>query len=343
MTIKLADLAVRYGCTLRGDPDAQVDHVGTLVDAGEGALSFLANPGYRKFLEQTGATAVVLTEEHADGAPCNSLITDNPYAVYAHIAQELHPLKPLSPGLHASVVTGVDCSIPGSCELAAGVVLGDRVSLGEGVYIGPNSVVGDNVVIGAHSRINANVTLYCGVELGERCCIHSGVVIGADGFGIAQSATGWVKVPQVGRVVVGDDVDIGAGTMIDRGAIEDTRLGNDVKVDNLVQIAHNVVIGDHTAIAGQTGIAGSATIGARCMLGGGVAVSGHITIADDVVLTGRAGVANSVKESGIYSGAIPAEEAGRWRRIAARIKNLDDLAKRLIKLERQFKDKDDGA
>jgi UDP-3-O-[3-hydroxymyristoyl] glucosamine N-acyltransferase len=341
MAIRLAELAVRYGCTLRGDPDAMIDHVATLAGASEGAVSFLANPGYRKFLAKTRATAVILEEKDAADAPCSCLISDNPYVTYAYIAQELHPLKPLNPGRHESVVVGIDCDVPASCELAPGVVLGDRVKLGESVYVGPNSVIGDDVQIGAHSRINANVTLYHNVELGQRCHIHSSVVIGGDGFGIAQSPTGWVNVPQVGRVVLGDDVDIGAGTMIDRGAIDDTRLGNDVKIDNLVQIAHNVVIGDHTAIAGMTGVAGSATIGARCLLGGGTAISGHITLADDVIVTGRAGVASSVTEAGVYSGAIHAEEAGRWRRIAARIRQLDDLAKRLIKLERAAQRQDD--
>jgi len=335
VTIQLAELAVRYGCSLRGDPDAEVDRVGTLQESGAGAISFLANPGYRQYLAATNATAVILEDKFAEEAPCNCLITDNPYAVYAHIAQELHPEPQLKPGVHPSVVTGDGCKVPASCEISAGVVLGDDVELGENVYVGPNCVIGDSAIVGECSRLMANVTCYQQVRIGKRCLLHSGSVIGADGFGIAQSPTGWVKVPQRGSVVIGDDVEVGAGTTIDRGAIEDTCIGDDVKLDNQVQIAHNVIVGDHTAIAAQSGVAGSATIGARCLLGGRVAVSGHISVTDDVILMGRAGVTHSIKEAGTYSSALSVEEAGRWRRVAARIKQLDDLAKRLIRLERQ--------
>jgi UDP-3-O-[3-hydroxymyristoyl] glucosamine N-acyltransferase len=340
VAIQLAELAVRYGCSLLGDPDATVDHVATLQGGSAGALSFLANPGYHKYLADSKATAVVLEERYASDAPGNCLVSDNPYAVYAGIAQELHPRPPLQSGVHSSAVIGANCEIPASCQISAGVVIGDDVSVGENVYIGANTVVGNESRIGRDTVLSPNISCYHGITIGERCLLHSGCVIGADGFGIAQSAAGWVKVPQVGGVVLGNDVEVGAGTTIDRGAIEDTVIGDGVKLDNQVQIAHNVVVGSNTAMAAQSGIAGSTTVGARCLIGGGASISGHITIADDVILMGRASVANSIDKPGAYSSAITVEDAGKWRRIAARIKNIDDLAKRLIKLERISKTQD---
>ena len=340
MKIKLADLAIRYGCTLKGDPDATVDRVSSLRDSSPGSLCFLANSGYQHYLKDSKATAIILEEKYVGDAPENCLITHNPHAVYALIAQELHPAPLAQPGVHASVVVGSDCEIASSCEISAGVVLGDRVTLSEAVFLGPNCVIGDDVSIGSYTRFHSNVSCYSDVKIGERCIIHSSAVLGSDGFGIAQDESGWVKVPQIGGVRIGDDVEIGAGTTIDRGAIEDTCLGNDVKIDNQVQIAHNVTIGDHTAIAGQSGIAGSSKIGARCLLGGQTAIVGHLTIADDVVLMGGSTISHSVKTPGVYSSILPAEAAPSWRRILARIKQLDSLAKRLIKLEKQSESQD---
>ena len=337
MAIRLADLAVRYGCELKGDPDVNIDHVATLQAADSGAISFLANPGYRRYLATTKATAVVLHAKDADEAPSNCLVTDNPYAVYARVAQELHPTAAVRPGIHTTAVIGDGCKIPKSCEIAPGAVLGNGVCLGEHVYIGPNCTIGDNVSIGDATRLYPNVVCYHDIVIGKRCLIHSTCVLGADGFGIAKSQSGWVKVPQVGRVVIGDDVEIGANTTIDRGAIDDTQIGNGVKFDNGIQIGHNVVVGEHTAIAAQSGIAGSTTIGKRCMIGGVVSIAGHISIADDVILLGRSAVTATIKDAGTYSSIIPIEEAGKWRRIAARIRHIDDLAKRLIRIEKQVK------
>jgi UDP-3-O-[3-hydroxymyristoyl] glucosamine N-acyltransferase len=338
MKFSLAELSVRFGCELRGDPDVEVSRVGTLESAGAGCLSFLANPGYRALLPATRASAVVLAPAESSYCSTNALLADNPYAVYAGIAQLLHPARAPVPGVHASAIVAPDAEIPATCEIGAGAVIGAHVRLGEHVVIGPNSVLADGVRIGAQTRLVAAVTVYHDVVLGARCLVHAGTVIGADGFGMAPGPDGWIKVPQVGSVRIGDDVEIGANCCIDRGAIADTVIGNDVKLDNLVQIAHNVVIGDHTAIAGQSGVAGSARIGARCMIGGSVAVSGHLEIVDDVNIMGRGSVSRSITEAGTYSSAWPVEEASRWRRTVARVKRLDAMAAQLKRLEKLVRD-----
>jgi UDP-3-O-[3-hydroxymyristoyl] glucosamine N-acyltransferase len=335
MTILLADLAVRYGCELHGDPDTEISGVATLEDAGAGTISFLANPGYRKYLDKTKASAVILAADFAAECPVACLVAADPYLTYARIAAELHPDPALVTGIHPAAVVNETAVVPASCEIAAGTVIGAGVTLGERVYVGPNCVIGDNSAIGDDSRLTANVSVYRACKIGNRCLLHSGVVIGADGFGIAKSDQGWVKVPQIGAVVLGDDVEIGANTTIDRGAIGNTILSNGVKVDNLVQIAHNVVVGEHTAIAAQSGVSGSTKIGARCVISGQAAIAGHLEITDDVYLIGRAGVSKSIKKSGMYSGALSVEEVGKWRRIAARIKNLDQIAKRLTAVEKR--------
>jgi UDP-3-O-[3-hydroxymyristoyl] glucosamine N-acyltransferase len=263
--------------------------------------------------------------------------------VYARIAADLHPASEPAAGIHPTAVVGSGTRIPDSCEIAAGAVIGNNVNLGERVYVGPNSVLGDDVEISTDSRLAANVSVCSGVRIGERCLFHSGVVIGADGFGIAQSPEGWVKVPQVGAVVIGNDVELGANTTVDRGAIDDTVLGNGVKLDNMVQIGHNVIIGDHTVMASQAGVSGSTRVGARCVIGGKAGIAGHLEIADDTVILGGASVSKSIVRPGMYSSVIPAEEAGKWRRIVGRLKRLDDMAGRLKALEKRFNKKDTGS
>ena len=336
MSLRLEEIAVRFGCELKGDPNASVTHVATLAKATAGSISFLANKGYRSQLSTTEATAVILTA--ADVADCqvNSLITENPYEVYARVTQVLFPERQLLPGLHSAACIDKSSSIPESCEIAAGAVIAENVVLGENVYVGANCVIAENVCIGDGTRLIANVSIYKDVRIGCRCLVHAGTVIGSDGFGMAPSATGWVKVPQVGSVILGDDVEIGANCTVDRGAIGDTCIGNDVKIDNLVQIAHNVVIGDHSALAGQVGVAGSAIIGANCMIGGAAAISGHLEIADNVSIMGRATVTRSIAAAGVYSSVWPTQEAGAWRKMVARVKRLDSMAKRLKELERSI-------
>lgn len=335
--LRLGELAVRFGCELRGDPEARVDHVATLRAAGAGALSFLANPAYRSHLPATRATAVVLADAAAAESPCAALVTADPYALFARIAAVLHPAPPLVPGVSPQAVVAPDAVVPASCRVAAGAVVGAGVRLGERVDVGPHCVLASGSRIGDDTRLVANITVYPGVVLGARCILHAGVVVGADGFGFARERDGtYTKVPQVGGVRVGDDVEIGANTTIDRGALDDTVIGDGVKLDNQIQVGHNVVIGSHTVIAAQTGIAGSTTIGARCVIGGQVGIAGHITLADDVMVGGGASVTGSLRRAGVYGGGpTPADDLPRWRRNMARFGQLDALARRLRSLERR--------
>ncbi len=334
MRVTLGQLAVRHGCELRGDPDLVVDRVATLQRAAPGTLSFLANAQYRRHLATTAATAVVLGRDDAADCPVACLVSSNPYLTYARMAAELHPEAPLAAGVSAAASVAADAVVPASCEVAPGVVIGAGTRLGARCAIGANTVIGKRCVIGDDTRIMAGVVLYDGVRVGERCLIHAGVVLGADGFGIARDARGaWTKVPQVGSVQVGNDVEIGAKTTIDRGAIDDTVIGDGVKLDNQIQIGHNAVIGNHTAIAGLAGVAGSTRVGERCIIGGDVAIAGHLVIADDVVISGSSKVTHSLEKAGIYSGVLPTEDARQWRRSAVRFGQLDDIARRLQRLE----------
>jgi UDP-3-O-[3-hydroxymyristoyl] glucosamine N-acyltransferase len=332
MTVSLGELAVRFGCTLKGDPDARVSHVATLEGAGADALTFLANPRFRRFLANTKAGAVVLESRFAQECPVPALLARNPYATYARIAAVLHPPPPVAPGRHATAVVDPSAALDPTASIGAHAVIGARVRIGARVVIGPGCVVLDGASVGADTRLTANVTVCASVVVGERCLLHPGVVIGADGFGIAPDQGEWVKIPQVGSVRVGDDVEIGANTTIDRGAIEDTVIGEGVKLDNQIQIAHNVQIGAHTAIAGCTGVSGSTIIGKRCMIGGQVGIAGHLTICDDVVLTGRSFVSGNIHKPGYYASGIPVDEAARFRKNAARFYQLDELFREVRKL-----------
>jgi UDP-3-O-[3-hydroxymyristoyl] glucosamine N-acyltransferase len=333
MELALGELAVRFGCELRGDPALRVARVATLAGAGPGELGFLANPHYRAQLAATRATAVVLDAESAALCPVAALVHANPHATYARIATLLHPEPPALPGIHATAVVDASASVAPSASIAAHVVVGPGTSVGERARIGAGCVLGAGVRVGADCVLHARVTLEAGTQLGERVRLQSGVVIGGDGFGYARDAAGWTKVPQLGVVRVGADVEIGANTTIDRGAIDDTVIGAGVKLDNQIQVGHNVRIGEHTAIAGCTGISGSTRIGARCMIAGAVGIAGHLDICDDVVITAMSGVTRSLTAPGVYSGVIPVTTAPAWRRLVARIKRLDALAERVRRLE----------
>ncbi len=336
MSLTLAELATRFGCELRGDPDARISGVATLASAGPDDLSFFANPRYREALKVSRAGAVLLDESALDDCQTAALISDNPYAVYARAATLLNPPRAAAPGVHASAVVDASASVAGSAELGPGVIVGAGSVIGEHVILLPGVVIGRNCRIGNDCLLHPNVTLCDDVRIGERVIIHPGAVIGSDGFGLARESTGWVKVPQLGGVRVGDDAEIGACTTIDRGAIEDTVIGPGVKLDNQIQVAHNVQIGEHSVVAACAGISGSTVIGKRCVIAGMVGFVGHIEIADDVVVTGRSMVSRSLTKAGTYSGALPVDEAGRWRRNSARFKKLDELARRLIALEKKL-------
>jgi UDP-3-O-[3-hydroxymyristoyl] glucosamine N-acyltransferase len=318
--IALGDLAVRFGCELRGDPQVRVDHVASLQGAGPKALTFLANPKLTPQLLATRAGAVVLEARAADSCPVAALIGANPHALFARMAALIYPAPAPCPGVHPTALVDPTASVDPSTEVGAYAVIAAGARIGPRCLIGPACVVGPDVSIGADCRLTSRVTLEHAVTLGERVLLHAGVVIGADGFGLAREREGWVKVPQIGSVRIGDDVEIGANTTIDRGAIDDTVISQGVKLDNQIQIGHNVWIGAHTAIAGCTGVAGSTRIGARCMIGGHVGFAGHIEICDDVVITGKSAVPHSIKEPGIYSGVVGLEPVRIWHRIVARMK-----------------------
>ncbi len=333
MPVTIGELATRFGCEIRGDADTPVARVGTLSGAGPDAISFLANRAYRKMLPGTRAAAVILAEADADRSPVPVLISDNPYLLYARVAALLHPVAEFEAGVSPHAVVAEGAAISPSAWVGPGAIVEEGVEIGAGSFVGPSCVVGRGVRIGADCRLVAGVTLCHGVEIGDRAHIHPGVVIGADGFGIARDGEGWTKVPQVGSVRVGRDVEIGANTTIDRGAIEDTVIGDGVKLDNQIQIGHNVRIGDHTVVAGCAGISGSTTIGKRCMIAGATGIAGHLTIADDVVLLAATVVTSSILEPGAYGSSMPQDDARRWRRNVVRFRQLDDMAKRLTKLE----------
>jgi UDP-3-O-[3-hydroxymyristoyl] glucosamine N-acyltransferase len=334
MGLTLGELAVRFGCELRGDPAIRVDRIGTLSGAGPGELAFLANPHYRAQLAATRASAVVLDAANAAACPVAALVHSNPYARYAHIAALLHPEAPAPAGVHERALVDPSAQLAASASVGAGAVIGPRCTIGERVRIGPGCVLGADVQVAEDCRLHARVTLASGTVLGARACLQSGAVVGSDGFGFAREGAGWTKVPQLGRVRIGADVEIGANTTIDRGAIDDTVIGAGVKLDNQIQVAHNVHIGEHTVIAACTGISGSTRIGARCMIAGMVGIVGHLDICDDVVVTGLSMVSHSISTPGVYSGGIPAAPAALWRRVVGRFKRLDALAARVTRLER---------
>lgn len=334
MELALGELALRFGCELRGDPALRVSRVATLAGAEAGNLSFLANPHYRPQLAVTRATAVVLDAASASLSPVAALVHGNPYATYARIAALLHPEPPASPGVHPSAVVEPGADVAASASVGAHVFIGAGASIGERSRIGAGCVLGAGVRVGADCVLHPRVTLEPGTQLDERVRLQSGVVIGGDGFGFARDGAAWTKVPQLGVVRVGADVEIGANTTVDRGAIEDTVIGAGVKLDNQIQVGHNVRIGEHTVIAGCTGISGSTRIGARCVIAGAVGIAGHLDICDDVIITAMSGVTRSLTAPGVYSGVIPVTTATEWRRLVARFKRLDALAERLRRLER---------
>jgi len=337
MAVTLGELAGAIGGELRnGDPGYRVSAVATLQNATATDISFLANKGYRKYLQDTRAGAVILAPSEADACPAAAIVMDNPYAGYARAAALLTPPLPLQRGIHPGASIDPDSRIDATawvgphCSIAAGAVIHAGVQLAGGCHIGHGAV------IGAHSRLDANVVVCHDVRIGERVTIAPGAVIGSDGFGLAKDAGRWIKVPQLGTVRIGNDVDIGANTTIDRGALEDTVLEDGVRLDNQIQVAHNVFIGAHTAIAGCVGISGSARIGRHCMIGGGAGIVGHLEIADHVVITGMTMVTRSITEPGVYSSGVPAQDNESWNRNYARFRQLDRLARRVQQLERML-------
>lgn len=335
MARSLGELAAKFGCELIGDPTTKVAGVATLGNAGPEHLSFFANKAYRSQLLQTHASVVVLREADAGDCPVAALLADDPYLTYALIAADLHPEAAVFGSVHATAVVAPGAVVSRKAEISANVTIAEGVTIDDGVFIAPGVVIGPRCHLGSHSRILANATLVQDVTIGERCIIHPGAVIGSDGFGNAMSPEGWVKVPQVGGVRIGNDVEVGANTTIDRGAIDDTVLADGVRLDNLVQIGHNVQVGAHTAMAAFSGVSGSTVIGKRCMFAGRAGIVGHIEICDDVVVGGATVITKDITEPGFYNGTFPGEKDRDWKRKVARFRRLDDLVKRVAKLEKK--------
>jgi UDP-3-O-[3-hydroxymyristoyl] glucosamine N-acyltransferase len=333
MPTTLAELRDLSGTELTGDAGCLIAGVATLQTAGPGDISFLANRRYFRYLQNTNASAVVVKREDAPHCPVNALIADDPYLAFVRILRFFHPVESFLPGIDPTAEISHSARIASSAHIGAHVFIGDDVTIADRVFVGPGSVIDHRVTIGAGTRLTANVTLCRGVTLGKNGILHPGVVIGADGFGIVKDRDHWLKIPQVGSVIIGDDVEIGANSTIDRGALSDTVIENGVKIDNQVQIGHNAFIGANTAIAGCVAVAGSVTIGRNCMIGGLSAISGHIEIADNVVINGMSGITNSIKQPGQYGSATPAMEVASWRKNIVRLKHLDEIARRLNRLE----------
>jgi UDP-3-O-[3-hydroxymyristoyl] glucosamine N-acyltransferase len=336
----LAELARRFGLRLEGDGSIVITHVATLDNARAGALAFLANPRYRAQLATTRASAVVVTAADAAHTAHARLVADNPYATFARIAQLLHPAAPVEPGIDATARIDATASVARSASVGPYAVIGAGARVGERTQVGAHCVIGAHGAVGDDCVLHPRVTLYARTEIGPRSVVHSGAVLGADGFGLAEAEGRWVRIPQTGRVVIGADCEIGANTTIDRGTIDDTVLGDDVRLDNQIQIGHNCVIGDHTAMAGCVGIAGSTRIGRNCRIGGAAMISGHLTIADGTTVGGGSVVFSDIDAPGTYSSVMPLQPYREWQKTAAQLRKLAHLRERVAALERALHDAD---
>lgn len=330
----LAQLAEMLGAELRGDAQKNIFGLATLQEASADQLSFLANAHYRKQLETSQAGAMLLSAKDAVDYSGNCLIVADPYLAYAKLSHFFDRTPKQPAGIHPSAVVAESALVDSTACIGPGVVIDEDAVIGAGVSIGAHCVIGARSRIADQGRLAPRVTLYHDVTIGARVVIQSGAVIGGEGFGFAKHQGEWHKIAQIGGVTIGDDVEIGANTCIDRGALSDTLIGNGVKLDNQIQIAHNVQIGDNTAIAACVGISGSAKIGRNCMLAGGVGLVGHIDICDDVFITGMTMVTHSISEPGAYSSGTAMQPATEWKKSAVRFRQLDDMAKRLRVLEK---------
>ncbi len=335
MDISLADIAGLLGGRVLGDAQVRIRQIATLDKAQAQHISFLTNSKYRAQLAGTQAGAVILGCADAEATTLPRIISDNPYAYFARVSALLNPLPEVTPGIHASASIGSGALIDETASIAANVVIGENACIGAHSVIGAGCVIGANTVVGKNALLYPGVVIYHDCVIGDKLIAHAGVVIGSDGFGFANEAGQWIKIPQIGRVVIGNDVEIGANTTIDRGALDDTVISDGVKLDNQIQVAHNVKIGAHTAIAGCTGIAGSTSIGSYCRIGGSAGILGHLHIADNVEISSFTLIGKSIRKSGSYSGVFPFSSNEEWRRNAVHLRHLDDLAKRIKELELQ--------
>lgn len=332
----LLEIVSKLGGELIGNETLVIFSVASLANAKSGQISFLANSKYLSAIANTKASAVVLDEASRHATDLPRIVTENPYAYFAKLSALMNPAPVYRPGINASAVIHTSTKVPNSCTIAEQASIGCDVILGENVIIGPGCVVGDRVTIAEGSQLQANVVIYHDCVIGKRCILSAGVVIGADGFGYAEDADYWVKIPQVGRVVIEDDVDIGANTTIDRGALDDTVIETGVKLDNLIQIGHNCRIGAHTMIAGCVGIAGSARIGKHCKIGGAAMILGHLEIADGVTISPGSMITRSLTKADTYTALMPFQSHEEWLKTAANIRRLGELTERVKQLEKEL-------
>lgn len=337
---RLSDIAQHLEAELHGDNDILISGIASLQSAKEGQITFFSVGACRKQLKMCRAAAVVLASSDLSSCPCAALVVKDPYVAYAHLAQMLDTTPVPATGIASSATIDPSAVLGNNVSLGAHVVIESGVVLGDNVVIGPGCFVGKNTQIGNDTRLWANVTLYHGVRIGSHCLIQSGAVIGSDGFGYANDRGNWIKIPQLGRVIIGDKVEIGASTTIDRGALDDTVIESGVIIDNQCQIAHNVHIGERTAVAGGVIMAGSLRVGRNCMIGGASVLNGHMEICDNVVITGMGMVMRPVTEPGIYSSGIPLQPNKTWRKTAVLAMNIDKIDKRLKIVENKIREND---
>jgi UDP-3-O-[3-hydroxymyristoyl] glucosamine N-acyltransferase len=332
----LGSIVERFGGELVGDADAVVRQVAPLSSALSGHISFLSNPKYRRQLQNCRAGAVIMGVAERDATNLPRILCDNPYAYFAKVSALLNPRHAEAPGIHSTAIVDPTASIPASATIGAYAFVGEGVKIGEHAVIGSGCHLGAGVEVGDDSLFYPQVVVYHGCVIGKRAILHSGAVIGADGFGIAMENGRWIKVPQIGRVVIGDDVEIGANTTVDRGALDDTIIEDGVKLDNQIQVAHNVHIGAHSAIAGCVGIAGSAKIGKHCTVGGSGMILGHLEIADRVNISAGTLVTKSIAKAGTYTSVMPFSMHQDWLKNAAHLRHLDKMAEKLSELEKKI-------
>lgn len=333
-TYTLREIVERLGGELLGDGDVLITQIAPLDTAQASHISFFTRGKYRRQVKETAAGAVIVGDGERDITERPRIVSNNPYAYFARVSALLNPEEPEIPqGIHPSAAVDGSAVVASSARIGANVWIGRNVQIGDGVTLYPNCCVGDDVVIGEESVLYPNVTVYYGCEIGRRAIVHAGAVIGADGFGLAKEGESWLKIPQIGRVVIGDDVEIGANTTIDRGALEDTVIEEGVKLDNQIQVAHNVHIGAHTAMAGCVGIAGSAKVGRHCTVGGASVILGHLEVADHVNVSAGTLITKSIIAPGTYTSAMPFSTHAAWLKNAAHLRHLDDMAERIKQLE----------
>jgi UDP-3-O-[3-hydroxymyristoyl] glucosamine N-acyltransferase len=338
----LAEIASRLGGRVAGNPDVLISQVASLERANSAQIAFLSNPRYRAKLAATRAGAVILGADAEALTEIPRLVAENPYAAFARVSQLLNPAEPVLPGIDPTASIAEGASIDPACRIGPGAVVGEGAAVGPRTSVGAGCHVGKGTRIGADCILYPSVVLYHGCVLGDRVTLHSGVVIGADGFGIARDAGRWLKIPQIGGVRIGSDVEIGANTTIDRGAMDDTVIGDGVKLDNQIQIGHNCHVGAHTAMAGCVAVAGSARIGAHCTIGAASLILGHLSIADHVEISAATVISRSISEPGTYTGMYPFDDNASWLRNTAHVRHLDELAQRIKALEKKLGGRKDG-